>query len=655
MATGTWNCGNLSTPSNGNIELLNGTTYQSVAKFKCNTGYTLYGDSDTTCTASGSWSGNFLNCTINECGNLSNPSNGKVELLNGTTYQSVAKYKCNTGYILYGESDTTCTASGSWSGNFLNCTINDCGNLSNPSNGKVDLLNGTTYQSVAKYKCNTGYTLYGDSDTTCTASGSWSGNFLNCTINDCGNLSNPSNGKVDLLNGTTYQSVAKYKCNTGYTLYGDSDTTCTASGSWSGNFLNCTINDCGNLSNPLNGKVDLLNGTTYQAVAKYKCNTGYTLYGDSDAICTASGTWSGHFLNCTINDCGNLSNPSNGKIDLLNDTTYQSVAKYKCNTGYTLYGDSDTTCTASGTWSGKFLNCTLNDCGNLSNPLNGKVDLLNGTTYQAVAKYKCNTGYTLYGDSDAICTASGTWSGHFLNCTINDCGNLPNPSNGIVDLLNGTAYQSVAKYKCSTGYTLYGDSDTTCTASGTWSGNFLNCTINDCGNLSNPLNGKVDLLNGTTYQAVAKYKCNTGYTLYDDSDTICTASGTWSGHFLNCTINDCGNLPNPSNGIVDLLNGTAYQSVAKYKCSTGYTLYGDSDTTCTASGTWSGNFLNCTINDCGNLSNPSNGKVDLLNGTTYQSVAKYKCNTGYTLYGDSDTTCTASGTWSGNYLNCTIN
>ena len=49
-------------------------------------------------------------------------------------------------------------------------------------------------------------------------------------------------------------------------------------------------------------------------------------------------------------DCGNLTNPQNGKITLTT-TTFMSTANYSCNSGYTLSGNETRTCEASGTWS----------------------------------------------------------------------------------------------------------------------------------------------------------------------------------------------------------------------------------------------------------------------------------------------------------------
>ena len=56
----------------------------------------------------------------------------------------------------------------------------DCGSLTDPANGQVDLTSGTTFGQTATYSCNTGYNLVGDSTRTCQATGEWSGSTPTC-------------------------------------------------------------------------------------------------------------------------------------------------------------------------------------------------------------------------------------------------------------------------------------------------------------------------------------------------------------------------------------------------------------------------------------------------------------------------------------------
>ena len=51
----------------------------------------------------------------------------------------------------------------------------DCGPLTNPDNGRVDTPQGTTFNQVATYSCNNGYLLVGNMTRVCQVDGRWSG------------------------------------------------------------------------------------------------------------------------------------------------------------------------------------------------------------------------------------------------------------------------------------------------------------------------------------------------------------------------------------------------------------------------------------------------------------------------------------------------
>ena len=57
-------------------------------------------------------------------------------------------------------------------------------------------------------------------------------------------------------------------------------------------------------------------------------------------------------------------------------------------------------------------------------------------------------------------------------------------------------------------------------------------------------------------------------------------------------------------------------------------------------------FLFLTAVDCGNLTDPANGRIDHTAGTTFGQTANYSCNTGYNLVGNRSRTCNATGKWS---------
>ena len=57
-------------------------------------------------------------------------------------------------------------------------------------------------------------------------------------------------------------------------------------------------------------------------------------------------------------------------------------------------------------------------------------------------------------------------------------------------------------------------------------------------------------------------------------------------------------------------------------------------------------YISTLCTDCGILTNPANGNVDISGGTTYGQTASYECNAGFDLNGVLERTCQADGTWS---------
>ena len=57
------------------------------------------------------------------------------------------------------------------------------------------------------------------------------------------------------------------------------------------------------------------------------------------------------------------------------------------------------------------------DCSSVTAPTNGEVSQPS-TTYESVATYTCNRGYTLNGDATRVCGDDGTWNGTTPTCQI---------------------------------------------------------------------------------------------------------------------------------------------------------------------------------------------------------------------------------------------
>ena len=56
-----------------------------------------------------------------DCGSLMDPENGQVNLMNGTVFQSQATYNCNESFTLSGNTTRICQSSRQWSGSEPTC------------------------------------------------------------------------------------------------------------------------------------------------------------------------------------------------------------------------------------------------------------------------------------------------------------------------------------------------------------------------------------------------------------------------------------------------------------------------------------------------------------------------------------------------------
>ena len=141
--------------------------------------------------------------------------------------------------------------------------------------------------------------------------------------------------------------------------------------------------------------------------------------------------------------------------------------------------------------------------------------------------------------------------------------------------------------------------------------------------------------------------------------------------FLPSIGQDCGNLPAPNNGAVQITT-TTVGGKAMYQCNTGFDLVGVTTRTCQTNGLsaqWSDTAPQCNrkscnliINglsqfrlvsaiNCGPLSAPFGGSI-VVTSTSFQGIATYACNKGLTLMGVSQRQCQANEQWSGSAPTC---
>ncbi|XP_071948697.1 E-selectin-like [Antedon mediterranea] len=191
------------------------------------------------------------------------------------------------------ENKRICTE-GQWSGQEPFCAIT-CPVLDSPINGVI-LTHGFLYNDVIEFDCNTGYNLQGSRQRTCQQDGQWSGELTTCNPVMCPVLDPPMYGVI-VTQGSSYNDVIEFDCNTGYNLQGSRQRTCQQDGQWSGELTTCNPVTCPVLDPPMHGVI-VTQGSSYNDVIEFDCNTGYNLQGSRQRTCQQDGQWSGELTTC---------------------------------------------------------------------------------------------------------------------------------------------------------------------------------------------------------------------------------------------------------------------------------------------------------------------------------------------------------------------
>ncbi|XP_064633342.1 sushi, von Willebrand factor type A, EGF and pentraxin domain-containing protein 1-like [Lineus longissimus] len=208
-----------------------------------------------------------------------------------------------------------------------------------------------------------------------------------------------------------------YKCKKGFKPRAGRDVVkvCTGDGQWDGPDIICD-DDC---KMPRSVMKLIRNGTltTANASVNYTCNPGYEFPDKSK-----SKTWTcmdAMFMNAIKTSCQpikcqlpNLKVPNVvEQFDPKKDTLDQgTIFIYRCKKGWEFERDDRIRCEFNGTWSGS-VTCKLIDCGPPTEYLGVKVQTA-GTTYGAVAKYKCLYGSKMtspLSTATKICSDKRKW------------------------------------------------------------------------------------------------------------------------------------------------------------------------------------------------------------------------------------------------------
>ncbi|XP_066469621.1 sushi, von Willebrand factor type A, EGF and pentraxin domain-containing protein 1 isoform X2 [Tiliqua scincoides] len=657
-------------PENGHSH---GDSYSvgSEVSFSCDEGYWLKGVNKVTCLESGKWSHLLPFCEAVFCGVPAVPENGVIDGSN-FTYGSRVIYRCDKGYVLVGEKEAICLASGTWNYSSPFCELVKCPLPPEISNGKY-IIHGLTYLSNVSYSCDTGYSLQGASVLVCDDSATWSNLPPDCEIVSCGL---PPIIKDATFSGSnfTFGNSITYMCKEGYTLIGSETVECLVNGKWNMSHQQCVAVSCDEPPAVEHASPETRH-RLFGDVAIYYCSDGYSLGGNdnpnSQLLCNAQGKWvppDGKGIpECVADFCERPLSVSYSILESSNKAKFAagSAVSFKCMEGFVLNTSAKIECVRGGQWnpSPLTIKCIPVRCGEPPSIKNGYAI---GTNYSfgAIIAYSCIKGYYIKGEKKRTCEATGTWSGTMPTCHPVSCGEPPRLANGFIEGTTRRFFGSVVTYQCNPGYRLTGNSTFFCQANRQWHSEAPpSCVLLSCGkpppiqhgfskgeifeiSCGSPPTIRNAFINGSSSvdQNTIVYNCKTGFVMQGSSELTCTEKGVWSKPYPSCTLLTCGPPPSVPHAVA-VGDSQAYGSKVQYRCLEGYVMETEIDTcTCQEDGHWSPDSMSCCPRKCPLPANITNVITSGTKFTVNESIS-LSCSEGYLLTGTSTSTCQNNGDW----------
>ncbi|XP_053403775.1 uncharacterized protein LOC128558464 [Mercenaria mercenaria] len=593
-------CGEIPEVANGTVNA-SGSFYGNKLTIECDIGYELSENISVPCTSNDSWK-THPTCNIIQCEDFIIPDHAMIdsETFQNRTFQEEITLSCEEGFELTGGNKTTCQADKTWS-NVSMCDRINCTEPDFPDNVFISSENNSyAFESVIKLTCSSGYILEGEGNISCQANKTWA-EFPTCTPVTCPTFQFPDNAAEKNVTDKIFEDRIVIECLIGYNISGNDTVECLADGTWSES-PNCTIIDCGDLEEPVNGTIKSNNGTKFNMTQTVSCNEGFKLKDGGTGIvtCTRYGNWS-DIPECELKTCPNVNAPENGIIAGDNSTTINSELIIECFPGFDLVGNSSVICMEDETWS-EFPKCELVKCGHPIKIENGNYLKINETTFNSTISVECLDGYELSGSATILCESTGNWTGSPkclpINCSLTNISDNFNTS-GLQD--NFFSVNSSVILNCNSGFIMQGNNNIICQSNGSWTA-IPECTPVVCLLFDKPNNSMTFDFNDTTdfhYSDIVKIECNIGYNLSGNESVTCKEDGNWTT-VPECLKVQCDSykLENGQTG-----NQTFYSEILDIECDFGYELSNNNSVICSDDGTWTGNST-CEVIDCEEFTPP---------------------------------------------------
>uniref|UniRef100_A0A4W3I336 Sushi, von Willebrand factor type A, EGF and pentraxin domain containing 1 n=1 Tax=Callorhinchus milii TaxID=7868 RepID=A0A4W3I336_CALMI len=618
----------------------------------CDEGYKVLGDAVLICQENGRWSGDQPpKCIPLKCPEpLLQEINLVVKELSSNG--GIIQLQCIDGYILEGPSILRCMSIQQWNDSIPTCKAVLCGQP--PDIPFADSLISTLhFGSVVNYSCVDGFVPKEESFRTCLGDGAWSLPEPECIPVECAQPESIENGIVD-VQGLTYLSTALYTCKPGSHLIGNTTVFCGEDGEWIGRKPFCQPIECPSPPDILRGTMTF-SRLHYGDSVTYVCNRGFKLEGQKRLVCLETGHWDAEPPVCKNIKCDPPQTIENGFVEGA-DYSFGALIIYSCFPGFHLVGNAMQTCEES-YWSSYPPVCVPTDCGlpphiDFGGPTLdiGAMDLLETSEFLcgAMISYYCYKGYETVGPTALMCQEDGTWNGSAPTCMLVECEPPTNPENGYASFTSNMLGSTV-EYRCNLGYKIVGSATRHCTSSSEWNTLAPVCQLMTCSTPEQIANGTVKG-DSYTYMSVISYECNPGFVLTGTVSRTCQNNKEWDGEEPQCAPISCSIPQIPANGSMTGKDYT-FQSLIMYSCDTGFIIQGDLIRVCLAHGSWSGVVPECRLVTCPPPIIVSNGQVT-GSEFTYRKEVTYHCEDGYVLHGAASLMCQADGEWNASPPSC---
>ncbi|CAH3128057.1 unnamed protein product [Pocillopora meandrina] len=296
-----------------------------------------------------------------------------------------------------------------------------------------------------------------------------------------------------------------------------------------------------------------------------------------------------------------------------------------------------------------------------------------------VISFSCDPNYTLRGAKKIICM-KGRWNGKKPICKASGCSLPPPyfPNAHQKSQLPQNTIGSYVEYECIKGYTSEGRStkilcDKDHDSQGYfWNGN-ITCEKIRCGPPPRIAHGNVTTgPNSDGTRTYATYHCFSGYVMLDLNDKpipptppflmSCGEGRPWPKIRTPKCVKTCptSDVKIDHGGIQSEPRYTTTEQkifteneTATFLCEHHYKLEGNRKLKCMKSGLWSDKAPRCVINVCTSPGDIEHGRVTFENTKADRTtspigtVARFNCNVGFKLVGNSTRQCQPDGHWSG--------